>query len=56
MKQIIYETIIKIDEQVYRVSRHDYSKFIDELIERCILGNHDLAIIDYITRDITNSQ
>jgi hypothetical protein len=54
MKQIIYETLIKIDEQIYRVSRCDYSKSIKELIESCILCDHDLEIINYITHDIVN--
>ena len=52
MKQVIYETIITIDGQVYRVSGRDYSKSIKELIKRCILGDHDLEIIDYIIADL----
>ena len=54
MKQVICKTIIEVDERRYRISLRDYSKFINELIERCILSDHDLEIVDYLTNEIVN--
>ena len=55
MKHVICETLIEIDERIYRITYRDYSKFINELIERCILSdNSDLEIVDYLTNEIDN--
>jgi hypothetical protein len=55
VKHVICETLIEIDERIYRITYRDYSKFINELIERCILSdNSDLEIVDYLTNEIDN--
>jgi hypothetical protein len=54
VKQVICETIIEVDERRYRISLRDYSEFINALIERCILSNHDLEIVNYLNNEIVN--